>query len=123
MKVDLISEHADPLAAVGGVDSGGQNVYVAALAVALARRGHTVVVHTRRSSASQPDSVSLAQGVTVEYVAAGPAAPVPKDELPPYMAEFAGRLARRWAEHRPDVAHAHFWMSGQAALRAAADLG
>ncbi|MBF8192529.1 glycosyltransferase [Nonomuraea sp. K274] len=118
MKVDLISEHADPLAAVGGVDSGGQNVHVAALAVALAERGHTVVVHTRRTSETQPDSVPMAPGVTVEYVTAGPPAPVPKDELPPYMPEFTERLADRWAARRPDVVHAHFWMSGQAALQA-----
>ncbi|MFI7107848.1 glycosyltransferase [Nonomuraea sp. NPDC050227] len=120
MKVDLISEHADPLAAIGGVDAGGQNVYVAHLAVALAERGHTVVVHTRRSARSQPDAVTMAPGVTVEYVTAGPAAAVPKDELPPYMPEFTERLADRWAADPPDVAHAHFWMSGQAALRAAA---
>ncbi|MEV0631357.1 glycosyltransferase [Nonomuraea wenchangensis] len=119
MKVDLISEHADPLAAVGGVDSGGQNVYVAALALALAGRGHQVVVHTRRSSRSQPRSVRLAPGVVVEYVPAGPAAHVPKDELPPYMPEFTDFLADRWAIDPPDVAHAHFWMSGQAALQAA----
>ncbi|MFC4121139.1 glycosyltransferase [Nonomuraea zeae] len=119
MKVDLISEHADPLAKVGGVDSGGQNVYVAALAMALAERGHTIVVHTRRSSASQPESVAMAPGVTVEYVTAGPAAPVPKDELPPYMPEFTERLAARWAASPPDIVHAHFWMSGQAALQAA----
>ncbi|MEU4574334.1 glycosyltransferase [Nonomuraea sp. ATR24] len=119
MKIDLISEHADPLAAVGGVDSGGQNVYVAALAVALAGRGHSVVVHTRRSDPVRPVSVPLAPGVTVSYVQAGPLAPVPKDELPPYMPEFTERLAERWARRRPDVVHAHFWMSGQAALEAA----
>ncbi|MFI7133161.1 glycosyltransferase [Nonomuraea sp. NPDC050153] len=119
MKVDLISEHADPLAAVGGVDSGGQNVHVAELALALAGRGHTIVVHTRRSSERQPGSVAVAPGVTVEYVPAGPPAPVPKDELAPYMAEFAERLADRWAVSPPDIVHAHFWMSGQAALRAA----
>ncbi|MEV6037280.1 glycosyltransferase [Nonomuraea sp. NPDC052116] len=119
MKVDLISEHADPLAQVGDVDSGGQNVHVAELARALAGRGHTVVVHTRRSSDRQPGSVTMAPGVTVEYVTAGPPVPVPKDELPPYLAEFAERLADRWAASPPDVVHAHFWMSGQAALRAA----
>jgi glycosyltransferase involved in cell wall biosynthesis len=119
VKVDLISEHADPLAAVGGVDSGGQNVHVAALATALARRGHTIVVHTRRTSPSQPPSVRMAPGVTVEYVPAGPPAPMPKDELPPYMPEFTDRLADRWASDPPDVVHAHFWMSGQAALQAA----
>ncbi|MEO3870845.1 glycosyltransferase [Nonomuraea sp. B12E4] len=119
MKVDLISEHADPLAVVGGVDSGGQNVHVAALAVALAERGHTVVIHTRRSSASQPASVPLAPGVTVEYVTAGPPVSLSKDELPPYIPEFTARLADRWAARPPDIVHAHFWMSGQAALGAA----
>ncbi|MFI6736421.1 glycosyltransferase [Nonomuraea sp. NPDC050451] len=119
MKVDLISEHADPLAAVGGVDSGGQNVHVAELARALAGRGHTIVVHTRRTSERQPESVTMAPGVTVEYVTAGPPVPIPKDELPPYMAEFTERLADRWAASPPDVVHAHFWMSGQAALQAA----
>ncbi|WP_049573258.1 glycosyltransferase [Nonomuraea sp. SBT364] len=122
MKIDLISEHADPLAAVGGVDSGGQNVYVAALAMALAGRGHSVVVHTRRSDPARPASVPLAPGVTVSYVPAGPAAPVPKDELPPYMPEFTEHLADRWARRPPDVVHAHFWMSGQAALQAAEDV-
>ncbi|MBE1584716.1 glycosyltransferase [Nonomuraea angiospora] len=119
MKIDLISEHADPLAPVGGVDSGGQNVHVAELARALAGRGHTVVVHTRRSSERQPRSVIMAPGVTVEYVTAGPPVPLPKDELPPYLGEFAARLADRWAASPPDVVHAHFWMSGQAALQAA----
>jgi glycosyltransferase involved in cell wall biosynthesis len=116
----LISEHADPLAAIGGVDAGGQNVHVAALAASLAARGHTVVVHTRRWAEDQPDVVPVAPGVSVEYVRAGPAAPVPKDELPPYMPRFAERLAERWAADRPDIVHAHFWMSGQAALSACA---
>jgi len=119
VKIDLVSEHADPLAALGGADSGGQNVYVASLAAALAARGHSVVVHTRRSHPGQARRVRLSPGVTVEYVPAGPAEPVPKDELPPYMPEFTERLAERWAVRAPDVVHAHFWMSGQAALQAA----
>ena len=32
LRIDLVSEHASPLAAIGGVDAGGQNVHVAALA-------------------------------------------------------------------------------------------
>jgi glycosyltransferase involved in cell wall biosynthesis len=39
------------------------------------------------------------------------------------MDEFADRLRRRWLAWRPDVVHAHFWMSGRAALAAAAPLG
>ena len=39
MRIAMVSEHASPLAALGGVDAGGQNVHVAALAAALAGRG------------------------------------------------------------------------------------
>ncbi|PPG11725.1 glycosyl transferase, partial [Rathayibacter sp. AY1E8] len=48
LTIAMVSEHASPLATLGGVDAGGQNVHVAALADALARRGHRVVVYTRR---------------------------------------------------------------------------
>ncbi|MFG1751384.1 glycosyltransferase [Streptosporangium sandarakinum] len=123
MRIALVSEHANPLAAVGGVDAGGQNVHVAALAAALAERGHEVTVHTRRTAPDQPEHVSAGPGLTVEHVPAGPAEDLPKDELLPYMPAFGAHLARRWAERPPDVVHAHFWMSGLAALAAARDLG
>jgi len=32
MRIAMVSEHASPLAALGGVDAGGQNVHVASLA-------------------------------------------------------------------------------------------
>ncbi|GGO01142.1 glycosyl transferase [Microbispora rosea subsp. aerata] len=123
MRIALVSEHASPLATLGGVDAGGQNVHVAALALALAERGNEVVVHTRRTRPGQPEAVRMAAGVTVEHVPAGPAEPLPKDELLPYMPEFAEHLARRWKAEPPDVAHAHFWMSGLATLTAAEPLG
>ncbi|MDT5386686.1 MAG: D-inositol-3-phosphate glycosyltransferase, partial [Mycobacterium sp.] len=40
MKIAMVSEHASPLAMLGGVDAGGQNVHVAELSAGLARRGH-----------------------------------------------------------------------------------
>jgi D-inositol-3-phosphate glycosyltransferase len=116
----MVSEHASPLAALGGADAGGQNVHVAALATALARRGHEVTVFTRRDSARAPDVVPLAPGVTVRHVPAGPFRPLPKDDLLRYMPAFADWLAARWREQPPDIVHAHFWMSGFAALQAAA---
>ena len=48
MRIALVSEHASPLATLGGVDAGGQNVHVASLATALAAQGHRVEVYTRR---------------------------------------------------------------------------
>ncbi|MBF4462677.1 MULTISPECIES: glycosyltransferase [unclassified Rathayibacter] len=118
MTIALVSEHASPLATLGGVDAGGQNVHVAALADALARRGHRVTVYTRRDDPSLPRRVAFTSGVEVVHVDAGPAAPVPKDELLPFMGDFAVDLAQDWQRERPDLVHSHFWMSGVAALDA-----
>jgi D-inositol-3-phosphate glycosyltransferase len=122
VKIAMVSEHASPLATLGGVDAGGQNVHVAALAAALAERGHHVVVYTRRDSERLPRRVSCGPGVEVEHISAGPPEPVNKDALLPHMDAFAVQLYRRWRLDPPDVAHAHFWMSGLAALRAAVPL-
>ena len=123
MRIAMVSEHASPLAVLGGVDAGGQNVHVAALAATLGRHGDTVVVHTRRDDPALPHRVGLAPGVVVEHVDAGPPCELPKDTLLPYMREFAERLREQWVEAPPDVVHSHFWMSGLAALEAARDLG
>ncbi|MEO6500674.1 MAG: glycosyltransferase [Jatrophihabitantaceae bacterium] len=123
MKIAMVSEHASPLACLGGVDAGGQNVHVAALSAALARRGHQVVVYTRREDPKAPASVPLAPGVRVEHLSAGPATVIGKDELLPFMDTFGTQLAERFRRQRPDLVHAHFWMSGLASLQAASGLG
>jgi glycosyltransferase involved in cell wall biosynthesis len=123
MRIAMVSEHANPLAAIGGVDAGGQNVHVAALAGELAARGHEVTVYTRRDSVSPPDRLEAPAGYTVEHVPAGPPCEVPKDELLPYMPAFAEHLRRRWQDELVDVVHSHFWMSGLAAVEAASDFG
>lgn len=122
MKIAMVSEHASPLAALGGVDAGGQNVHVAELSAALARRGHQVDVYTRKDDPKLPDRVVTSQGYTVVHVPAGPAEPLPKDELLAHMGPFAQFLDDEWATNRPDVAHAHFWMSGIATQLAARHL-
>jgi D-inositol-3-phosphate glycosyltransferase len=122
VKVAMVSEHASPLAVLGGVDAGGQNVHVAALARELGRRGIEVVVHTRRDDPTLPRRVPLAPGVAVDHVDAGPPSPVSKDVMLPFMDDFAAELGHAWRRERPDVVHAHFWMSGLASLKAAAPL-
>jgi D-inositol-3-phosphate glycosyltransferase len=122
MKIAMVSEHASPLAVLGGADAGGQNVHVAELSAALTRRGHTVTVYTRRDDPDLPERVEMPQGYTVVHVPAGPAKQVPKDELLPHMGEFAQFLDAQWSVDRPDVTHAHFWMSGIATQLAARHL-
>ena len=123
MRIAMVSEHASPLATLGGVDAGGQNVHVAALARALAARGHEVAVYTRRDSRALPERVVLCAGVQVVHVSAGPPVPLPKDALLPHMAAFGRELAAQWLLQAPDVVHAHFWMSGVAAVKAARTTG
>lgn len=115
----MVSEHASPLATFGRADAGGQNVHVAELSAALARRGHDVRVYTRRDRPDLPDQVHTPQGYTVVHVPAGPPRHVPKDELLQYMTAFSRYLAEEWDGERPDVAHAHYWMSGVATQLAA----
>jgi D-inositol-3-phosphate glycosyltransferase len=123
MNIAMVSEHASPLAAVGDVDAGGQNVHVAELARALAGRGHRVRVYTRRSAPDQPERVPMGPGVDVVHVPAGPPVTLPKDELLAHVGAFGVWLADDWALDRPDVVHAHFWMSGLAALAGARAAG
>jgi D-inositol-3-phosphate glycosyltransferase len=118
MRIAMISEHASPLAALGGADAGGQNAHVAELSAALAAHGHDVRVYTRRDRREPPETVAV-DGYEVVHVPAGPPEPVAKDRLLPYMADFARWTAEHWRSGwRPDVAHAHFWMSGLAAVTA-----
>lgn len=134
MRIAMISEHASPLAVPGErtpdgapdrPEAGGQHVHVAGLAAALVAEGHDVRVYTRRDSVALPEAVSTEAGYLVYHVPAGPAQHVPKDELLPYMGEFGRWLAGQWrdAGWLPDVAHAHFWMSGLAALHAGRPTG
>lgn len=116
MKVAMVSEHASPLAPPGGVDAGGQNIHVAALARNLAALGHDVVVYTRRDNEDTPTRIELGTGVEVVHVAAGPPRQLSKDVLLPYIGDFGDQLATFWQWDRPDVIHTHFWMSAIAGL-------
>jgi glycosyltransferase involved in cell wall biosynthesis len=118
VKIAMVSEHASPLSPLGGVDAGGQNVHVGALASHIAALGHRVEVYTRRTDTTAPDEVRFADRVVVRHVRAGDPVPISKDDLLPLMPEFSERLRRRWRLEPPDVIHSHFWMSGLAALDA-----
>jgi glycosyltransferase involved in cell wall biosynthesis len=126
--IALISEHASPLAVVGGIDAGGQNIYVAQVARQLARLGYTVDVFTRRDSTRLAETVDYAPGVRVVNVPAGPAQYVRKEDMLPLMKEFgdfvcdfARGKARRGEGYR--VSHANFFMSAIASLRLKECLG
>jgi glycosyltransferase involved in cell wall biosynthesis len=111
-RIALISEHASPLAWLGGADSGGQNVYVGQLARHLASRGHQVDVFTRRDRPELPEQVLLPGGVRVVHVPAGPAVSVRKEDMLPLMDEFSD-FVREFCQRDTlyDMVHANFFMS------------
>jgi glycosyltransferase involved in cell wall biosynthesis len=119
MRVAIISEHASPLACLGGVDAGGQNVYVAQVAKHLARRGWEVDVFTRRDARGLPTVADWDSGAKVVHVPAGPPERIRKEELLPHMGAFTDyfiRYARRCGGY--DVVHANFFMSALVAADA-----
>ncbi|MCO6010600.1 glycosyltransferase [Actinoallomurus purpureus] len=118
MNIAMVSVQDSPLGTTNGLD-GGLGVHVAELARELGRRGHRVTVYTRQDGRDPQGRIRFAPGVTVEQLAVGPVRPLAEDELLPYLADFGAELARRWHGRRPDVVHAHHWVSGLAAIAGA----
>lgn len=121
--VGLVSEHASPLAAIGGHDAGGQNVYVHSLATELARRSIDTTVYTRRDDPVAPDEVRSPTGYRVVHLDAGPPEPITKDEIFPHLGQLSASLERAVRARPVQVLHSHFWMSGLAALAVRRELG
>jgi D-inositol-3-phosphate glycosyltransferase len=123
MRIAMISEHASPIACLGGVDAGGQNVYVGQLAKHLARRGWEVDIFTRRDDPTQPCTVEWCRGAQVIHVPAGPPRRVRKEDLLPFMGAFTEFFLQQAKRRRYHVVHANFFMSGMAAAEAKRALG
>jgi D-inositol-3-phosphate glycosyltransferase len=108
-------------------DAAGPSQRVTSLAEALGRLGHQVTLYAPNGSPALPGKATLAPGVTVEHLPAGPrgqAGPGRSsgDEPALDIPAFSDHLARRWRQDPPDIAHAHFWTSGLAALAGARGL-
>jgi D-inositol-3-phosphate glycosyltransferase len=118
VRVAMLSVHTCPLAALGGKQTGGMNVYVRELARALGRMGVAVDIFTRSQDPAIPRVVGFADGVRVVHLPAGPQAPIPRERVHDHLDEFidgveAWRIARG-VEY--DLLHAHYWLSGVVGL-------
>src|ERR1700738_1453783 len=114
MRIAFLSEHASPVALLGGEDAGGQNVYVDEVSRNLAALGHHVDIFTRRDKPDLPDIIDWAPGVRVVHLSAGPAEFRLKDTLWQYMPAFRDAFLQfvEQNELRYDLVHSNFWMSG-----------
>jgi len=115
-RIALLSVHTCPLAALGGKETGGMNVYVRELTRELARRGVAVDVFTRSQNPDIPkvDDVGLGPGARVVHIAAGPERPYHKNLVWNHLPEFVEGV-RRFAHQEGvsyDLLHSHYWLSG-----------
>jgi phosphoheptose isomerase len=112
-RIAFISEHASPLATLGGVDSGGQNVYVGELAKHLTELGYQIDIFTRWDDIKLPQIICWVPGVRVIHIKAGPVEVLEKEKLLPHMAEFTETMLAflNGQNNGYDLIHANFWMS------------
>jgi D-inositol-3-phosphate glycosyltransferase len=114
----MISFHTCPLASQEGKETGGMNVYVLELAKALSRRGIAVDVFTRSQDDHIPHLVQVDPHFRVIHVVAGVEGTIPKKQLIDVLPEFVANMRAFIAAEgvRYDIVHAHYYLSGLAAL-------
>jgi phosphoheptose isomerase len=112
-KIAFISEHASPLATLGGVDSGGQNVYVGELARHLVDLGYQIDIFTRWDNRELPQVICWVPNVRVIHIKAGEIEPLEKEKLFPHMKEFTTNMFKFLSKEGESygLIHANFWMS------------
>lgn len=115
-RVGMVCLHTCPFEQPGAGDAGGMNVYVRQLARGLVRRGWTVHITTIGTLGR----VEVEPGIVVDHVDVG--VPRSKDALAAALPTVVENLRARAADD-VDVLHSHYWLSGVAGLRLAADRG
>ena len=112
-RVAFISFHACPLAAPGEGKSGGMNVYVGQLALALGELGLEVDIFTRDHADGTCQVQSFGPNVRVVHLPGGNPESPPED-LFTYLPQFLECLREYQLEHglTYQAYHSHYWLSG-----------
>ena len=119
MRVAMLSYHTCPLAALGGKDTGGMNVYVRELTRSLGTAGIRVDVFTRSQDEHVPHVIhDLGNGNRVIHIPAGPETPLPRDQWSLYVPMFTREIQKFAAAENIsyDLVHSHYWLSGLAGM-------
>ncbi|MBW2183219.1 MAG: glycosyltransferase [Deltaproteobacteria bacterium] len=118
-RIAMISLHSCPLAALGGKETGGMNVYIRELSRELAKEGFLIDIFTRSQNASIPQVVNLNESVRVIHLKAGPEAPYDKNQVWSHLPEFLDAMERFSYKEGIDynLIHSHYWLSGWVGVR------
>jgi len=115
-KIATLMVHTSPLDQAGIGDAGGMNVYVVESAKKMAQAGVSVDIFTRANHPDLPESVEIAEGVTVKHLVAGPFEGLSKEELPSQLGALTSAFMnyqKQLPNNYYSLLHSHYWISGQ----------
>jgi len=121
-RVAVLMVHTSPLEQPGIGDAGGMNIYVVESAQRMAAMGVSVDIFTRRTHASETETVQISPGVRVRYFDCGHGS-LTKEQLPAHIAGLSKEFLRLLKSENYDAIHSHYWISGRVAMPAAKELG
>jgi len=121
-RIAVLMVHTSPLEQPGIGDAGGMNIYVVESAQRMAAMGVAVDIFTRRTHASETETVEISPGVRVRYFDCGHGS-LTKEQLPAHIAGLSKEFLRLLKDEKYDAIHSHYWISGKVAMPAAKELG
>ncbi|MDT8903506.1 glycosyltransferase [Anaeroselena agilis] len=109
----FLSYHGDPLAKLGGIQSGGQNIYVKEVVTALERLGFAADVFTHWSDPEAPQVEVLGKKSRVIRLEAGKKGFFPKQRMYAMIPHFISELtAFIRSPDKYSLIHSNYWLSG-----------
>ena len=121
-RIAVLMVHTSPLEQPGIGDAGGMNIYVVESAQRMAAMGVSVDIFTRRTHATETETVEISPGVRVRYFECGHGT-LTKEQLPAHIAGLSKEFLRLLKDEKYDAIHSHYWISGKVAMPAAKELG
>lgn len=117
--IALISDHADPAAAIGGEEAGGQNVYVRQVGEHLAELGWQVDMFTRKVNPEDEVIVQHTPHCRTIRLKAGPEEFIPRDQLFDWMPEFVQSFQAFQSKQGMayPLLHTNYWLSAWMGLQ------
>ena len=115
-KIATLMVHTSPLDQAGTGDAGGMNVYVVETAKKMAQAGVAVDIFTRANKPNLPETIEIAEGVSVKNLVAGPFGGLSKEELPSQLGALTSAFMnyqKQLPKSYYSLVHSHYWISGQ----------
>jgi glycosyltransferase involved in cell wall biosynthesis len=123
-RIAMFSIHSDPLTAIGSHGSGGQNVYVHDLALALDKKGWEIDIFTRYDDPRKKFIAKIGRHSRVIRLKAGKPSYIYKGDLHPLFPDIYDKFREFIKFDNPySLFHGHHYDGGWMGVRAAREFG